>query len=64
MNLDDWVRHGRADAERRDLPQLAPLLETLARATRVLRNADWNTDASIETSTPSKDAAAPKAPPS
>jgi len=52
VNLDEWLKQACADAERRNLPQLAPLLETLARATRILREADWNADASTETSPP------------
>jgi hypothetical protein len=36
------------DAERRGLPALKPLLETLARATSALRTADWNFDATGE----------------
>ena len=43
MDLDDWLRDALADAERRGLSELRPLLETLARATRALRVADWNT---------------------
>jgi hypothetical protein len=62
VNLDDWVKHACADAERRNLPQLAPVLQTLARATRVLREADWNADASIETSSPYAPAAQPGSP--
>ena len=34
-----------ADAERRGLPELKPLLEGLAQATRALRAADFNDDA-------------------
>jgi len=43
MDLDDWLKDALADAERRGLTELRPLLETLARATRALRVADWNT---------------------
>ena len=42
MTLDDWLNDACADADRRGLPDLKPLLTTLAQATRVLRSADWN----------------------
>lgn len=42
MTLDHWLEHACADADRRGLPDLKPLLTTLAQATRVLRAADWN----------------------
>ena len=42
MTIEDWLRWAIADAERRGLPELKPLLETFARALRVLRNADFN----------------------
>lgn len=40
MTVDDWLAMTLADAERRGLPELKPLLEALARATRQLRGAD------------------------
>lgn len=40
--VDAWLRAAVADAERRGLPELKPLLEGLARSTRQLRAADWN----------------------
>ncbi len=40
MNIDNWLAAAVADAERRGLPELKPLLETLARSTRALREAD------------------------
>jgi hypothetical protein len=46
MTLDDWLAAAVADAERRGLPELKPLLEALARATAALRAADFNDDAS------------------
>jgi len=46
MTIDSWLQAAIADAERRGLPDLKPLLEALARATRQLRDADWNEDAS------------------
>jgi hypothetical protein len=46
MNVDTWLQAALADAERRGLPDLKPLLEALARATRLLRDADFNGNAS------------------
>jgi hypothetical protein len=40
MNIDSWLSAAIADAERRGLPELKPLLETLARSTFALRKAD------------------------
>jgi len=42
MTIDAWLTAAIADAERRGLPELKPILETLARATRALRAADFN----------------------
>jgi len=42
MTVDQWLQSAVADAEARGLRALRPLLETLARATRALRAADWN----------------------
>ena len=40
MTVDAWLKHAIDDAQRRGLPELKPLLETLARSTRALREAD------------------------
>ena len=40
MTLDDWLKAACEDAERRGFPELKPLLESLARATAALREAD------------------------
>jgi hypothetical protein len=40
MHVDDWLRSAIADAEKRGLPQLKTLLESLARSTLNLRQAD------------------------
>jgi hypothetical protein len=40
--IDAWLGAALADAERRGLPELKPLLEGLARSTRQLRAAEWN----------------------
>jgi hypothetical protein len=45
MTIDRWLQSAIADAERRALPDLKPMLEALARATKLLRDADWNGDA-------------------
>ena len=46
MTIESWLRAAIADAERRGLPELNPLLEALARSTQALRAADFNDDAS------------------
>jgi hypothetical protein len=46
MTLEQWLEDARMDAFRRRLPDLADLLEGLAKATAALREADWNDDAS------------------
>jgi hypothetical protein len=38
--IDAWVAAATADAERRGLPEIRPLIEALAQATRALRAAD------------------------
>ena len=48
MTIKLWLEHAMQDAERRGLPALRPLLETLARATSSLRMAEWNGDATGE----------------
>lgn len=40
MSVDAWLEAAVADAERRGLPDLRPLLEALARAVRTLRAAN------------------------
>ena len=52
MTLDAWLAAVVADAERRGVPELKPLLESLARATRALREADFNANASGSVSSP------------
>lgn len=48
MTVAEWLKEAKADALRRGLPELAPLLEGLARATDALRAADWNEHADGE----------------
>jgi hypothetical protein len=40
MDVRDWLERACTDAETRGLGPLKPLLETLARATQALRDAD------------------------
>jgi hypothetical protein len=40
MHVHEWLRAAAAEAEKRGLPQLRPLLESLARSTLALRQAD------------------------
>ena len=42
MTIEAWLQAAAADAERRGIPELKPILETLARATAALRAADFN----------------------
>jgi len=39
MTIENWLEMATADADRRGLADLRPLLEALARATRALREA-------------------------
>ncbi|MGE5813143.1 MAG: hypothetical protein ACM36C_01530 [Acidobacteriota bacterium] len=45
MNLNDWLAASIADAKKRGLDELVPILESLAAATRILREAPWDQDA-------------------
>lgn len=40
MDVTGWLAGACADADRRGLPELKPLLETLARSLQALRDAD------------------------
>jgi hypothetical protein len=42
MKIDAWFQNAMADAERRGLPELKPLLEALAKSVAVVRAADFN----------------------
>lgn len=44
MTVQQWLRAAVADAERRGLVDLKPLLETLAQATAALREAEFEHD--------------------
>ena len=48
MTVEAWLNAAIADAERRGLPELKPILETLARATAALRAADFNDRANAD----------------
>jgi hypothetical protein len=41
MTIESWLKAAIADAERRGLPELKPLLEGLAKATELLRSAGF-----------------------
>lgn len=41
MTIEDWLKAAIADAERRGLPELKPLLEGLAQTTGLLRSAGF-----------------------
>ena len=40
MHIEDWLAAAKADAIRRKMPELVPLLEGLAASTTALRKAD------------------------
>lgn len=46
MTIQTWLQAALSDAERRGLPGAQRLLEALASATRALRGADFNENAS------------------
>jgi hypothetical protein len=46
MTIASWLEAAIADAEKRGLPELKPLLEALARSTQALRAANFNDNAS------------------
>jgi hypothetical protein len=52
MTIAEWLESTLADADRRNLPELRPLLEALAESTAALRAADWNLDLSRESPEP------------
>jgi len=59
MTIESWLKAAVADAERRGLPELKPILEALARSTQALRAADFNDDASGAPAAASRPAGAP-----
>jgi hypothetical protein len=45
MTIESWLQSAIADAERRGLPELKPMLEMLARATAALRQSPYGPSA-------------------
>jgi hypothetical protein len=52
--LQSWLENTLQDADRRQLPALRPLLEALSRSTALLRQADWNLEATDQSEPSSK----------
>ena len=52
MQIEAWLAAASADADRRGLPDLKPLLETLARSTAALRKAVAADGAPRDTASP------------
>jgi hypothetical protein len=46
--IDAWEAWATADAERRELPGLTPVLQAFAATARALRAADWNPPADAD----------------
>ena len=42
MTVDRWLAAAEADADRRGMPEMKPLLQGLAASMRALRAGDWN----------------------
>lgn len=49
MTIAEWLAQAKADAEKRGMPELIPMLDGLAQATERLRAADWNNNPDTET---------------
>lgn len=49
MTIAEWLALAKADADKRGLPELIPMLDGLAQATERLRAADWNDSADKDT---------------
>ena len=45
MTIAEWLAAAKADAQKRGLPELLPMLDGLAQSTERLRAADWNDQA-------------------
>jgi predicted O-methyltransferase YrrM len=50
MTIAEWLAAAKADADKRGLQALVPMLDGLAQATERLRKADWNDDPSTSPS--------------
>ena len=48
MTTAEWLAQAKADAEKRGLPELIPMLDGLAKASEQLRAADWNDNPSTQ----------------
>ena len=48
MTIAEWLAQAQADADKRGLPELIPMLEGLAQSTARLRAADWNDNADTD----------------
>ncbi len=44
LTVDAWLHWAHENARQRGLPDLVPLLDTLAAAMRTVRHADWRPD--------------------
>jgi len=44
MTVNEWLDACKRDAERREVPQLSPLIDGLRASIERLRAADWNDD--------------------
>jgi len=51
MTIAEWLAAAKADAEKRGLPELLPLLDGLAQSTQRLRAGDWHDGPSTPLST-------------
>jgi hypothetical protein len=49
MTIAEWLAAAKADAEKRGLPELLPLLDGMAQSTQRLRAGDWHDDADKDT---------------
>ena len=56
VTIAEWLAFAKEDAARRGLPDLVPILDTLAASTAALRAAEWNDDAAGETPDDGEDA--------
>jgi hypothetical protein len=54
MTIEQWLEISVADAKARGLDGTVPVLEALARAMHVLRNAPWNVEAVARDAMPEK----------
>jgi len=63
MTIEEWLADACADADRRGIPDLKPLLASLADATRALRDAGWDGADRVQASPDSPERRAPASPP-